>query len=194
MKKIILFTVLFGSIVAATPAYSYKNRIGLLPNIASFEHLQKNDLYYALEGFYNLIGTKCAQAEARIGYNFDFKDTDYLCPYFATGWLKGFRKTCDENNLFDHANIFFGALGLCYDHEILSIFHVGFRSELLMGSFMKNSQNELTYGFEGRVPMTFLFGSKGRCDFRFEPFAIFLSKKDRSSDLWGLLLSFGYKY
>lgn len=197
MKKIILFLSLYTYLFSqSSTSYStiFNERLGVFPNIITYENLTKSSPYYAFEGFYNVIGSKCAQIEARFGYNMAFNDHDYLCPYLAGGWLKGFKNDCKKENIFYHANIFFGALGLTYNHEILSIFHLGFRSELLLGSKVKHGKNNLTYGFEGRVPITFLYGHKGKYDLRFEPFAIFMSEKQSSNDLYGLLISLGFKF
>lgn len=193
MKKIILFHLLFLSTIGAQShdyTNTYDQRMGIFPNFCTYEKLTNSSIYYCFEGFYNVIGSRCAQIETRLGYNMMCNDNDYLCPYLSAGWLKGYK----NDNLFKKANIFFGALGLAYDHEILSIFHIGFRSELLLGSKIKDSKNNLIYGFEGRIPITFYFGEKRKFDFRLEPFAIFLNEKTHSSDLWGLLFNLGYKY
>lgn len=197
MKKIFLFYLILADLCSySTSSYikNYDNRLALFPNFFSYDNIKKESLYYALEGFYNLIGSQCAQTELRIGYNMVVGDNDYFCPYLCGGWLKSFKNDVIKNNFLNRANIFFGGLGLCYDHEILSIFHVGFRSELLIGSSIKKSTHCFTYGFEGRLPITFYFGHKGKYDFRLEPFAIFLSTNNGSSDLWGLIANFGYKF
>lgn len=197
MKKIFLCFFFQTLLLADTSSYyikNYENRVALFPNFLTYEKIANASLYYSFEGFYNIIGSRCAQIETRIGYNMNFKNNDYFCPYVAGGWLKSFHSTCAKNNTLDQLSLFFGGLGLCYDHEILSIFHIGFRSEILLGSSVKAKKDHLTYGFEGRVPLTFYFGHKGKYDFRLEPFAIFLSNNNTSCDLWGLILSLGYKF
>lgn len=195
MKKIILFYILSSVILSNLTGKEYNqfdHRIGLFPNFFSYEKIKKESLYLGAEGFYNVIGSRFAQVEARLGYNLSMQGNDLLCPYAGVGWLKSFSKPNLKDCHFPYGQMFFGSLGLSYNHELLSIFYLGFRSEILLGS--ATNKNNFTYGFEGRIPITFLFGHKGKFDFRLEPFAIFLSEKSISSDFYGLLLSMGFKF
>lgn len=175
----------------ANSATSFDYRVSASANYLSFEKIAPSTLYLGFEGFYNLIGSRIAELEARIGYNLKYNNNDYLCPYVGGGVFKSFSNSClEKHKEFKKSAFGYGSLGLFYDHQILSIFHLGFRSELMLGS----QNNELIYGFQGRIPVCFLFGGKQAFDLRFEPFAIFFSKKETSFDFYGLLILLGYKF
>jgi hypothetical protein len=184
---------------------SFDNRILFFEG---YERIKDDALYFALLAWIspNYLSKSDAwlvEGEARLGYNFAFKNHTTLTPYIGGGYLDDLKKSHRHERRFlrhlkEHTLEYgFGSFGLCVMHSFNDLFGLGFNAKGMVGkgtigSFVHN--NQWTYGFDLGLPLSFSFGHMRRYDIRYEPFYIFLKSKHDESSYLGNRLFVGVKF
>lgn len=184
---------------------SFDNRIMFFEG---YERIKDDALYFAILGWIspNYLSQSDAwivEGEARIGYNFAFKNRTTLTPFIGGGYLDDIKKSHRHERRFlrhlkEHTLEYgFVSYGLNIAHMFNNLFGLGLNIKGMtgkgtIGSFIHN--NEWASGFDLGLPFSFSFGHLRRYDVRFEPFYIFLKSKNDESSYLGNRLFVGVKF
>lgn len=173
-----------------------------------YERIKDNALYFALLGWIspNYLSDSDAwlvEGEARLGYNFSFKNQTSLTPYIGGGYLDDIKKSHQHERRFlrhlkEHTLEYgFLSCGLNVAHMFNPLFGLGLNAKGMVGKGTIGSQihnNQWAYGFDLGLPLNFSFGRWRRYDIRFEPFYIFLKSKHDESSYLGNRIFIGVKF
>lgn len=209
MKNIPLVAIILsGSLVAAEAAKNNEDFHNRIMFFEGYERIKDNGLYFALLGWIspNYLSSSDAwlvEGEARIGYNFSFKNRNSLTPFIGGGYLDDLKKSHSHERRFlrhlkEHTLEYgFISYGLCFNHFFNDLFGLGLNIKGMTGKGTIGSKihnNEWASGFDLGLPLSFNFGHLRRYDIRYEPFYIFLKSKNDESSYLGNRIFIGVKF